>query len=49
MVAKKYAKANHSTIPGYDPSAPTVHIFDMDANNLYGKAMQEYLPYGGFR
>ena len=49
MVAKRYAKANHSTIPGYDSSAPTVHILDMDANNLYGKAMQEYLPYGGFR
>ena len=49
MVAKRYAKANHSTIPGYDSSKPTVHILDLDANNLYGKAMQEYLPYGGFR
>ena len=49
MVAKRYAKANHSNIPGYDSSKPTVHILDLDANNLYGKAMQEYLPYGGFR
>ena len=26
-----------------------VHILDLDANNLYGKAMQDYLPYRGFR
>ena len=49
MVAKRYAKANHSTIPGYDSSKSMVHILDLDVNNLYGKAMQEYLPYGGFR
>ena len=36
-------------ILGYDSSKPTVHILDLDANNLYGKAMQEYLPYRGFR
>ena len=34
---------------GYDSSKPTVHILDLDADNLYGKAMQDYLPYGGFR
>ena len=49
MVAKRYAKANHSNILGYDSSKPTVHILDLHANNLYGKAMQEYLPYRGFR
>ena len=49
MVAKRYAKANHSAIPGYDSSKRTVHILDLDANNLYGKAMQDYLPYRGFR
>ena len=49
MVAKRYAKVNHSNIPGYDSSKPTVHFLDLDANNLYGKVMQEYLPYGGFR
>ena len=49
MVAKRYAKANHSNIPGYDSSKPMVHILDLDVNNLYGKAMQEYLPYRGFR
>ena len=49
MVAKGYAKGNHSAIPGYDSSKPKVHILDLDANNLYGKAMQDCLPYGGFR
>ena len=48
-VAKRYAKANHPNISGYDSSKPTVHILDLDANNLYGKAMQDYLPYGSFR
>ena len=49
MVAKRYAKANHPNIPGYDSSLPHTFILDLDSNNLYGKAMQEYLPYGGFR
>ena len=49
MVAKRYAKANHSAIPEYDSSKPMVHILVLDVKNLYGKAMQYYLPYGGFR
>ena len=49
MVAKRYATANRPDIPGYDLSRPAVYILDLDANNLYGKAMQDYLPYGGFR
>ena len=49
MVAKRYAKANHPKISGYDSSEPAVHILDLDANNLYGKAMQDYLPHGDFR
>ena len=38
MVTKRYGKANHPKIPGYDSSKPTVHILDLDANNLYGVA-----------
>ena len=49
LVVKTYVKANHTKIPGYDSSKPPVHILDLDANNLYGKAMQDYLPYEGFR
>ena len=49
MVTKRYVKANHPKILGYDSSKPAVHILDLDVNNLYGKVMQDYLPYGGFR
>ena len=49
MVAKRYSKANNPHVSGYDSSRPTVYIIDLDSNNLYGKAMQDYLPYGGFR
>ena len=49
MVAKRYVKANHPKILGYDSSKPVVNILDLDVNNLYGKAMQDYLPYRGFR
>jgi hypothetical protein len=31
------------------PSGYTVFIEYLDANNLYGCAMSEYLPYGGFK
>ena len=31
MVAKRYVKLNHSKIPGYNSSKPTVHILDLDA------------------
>ena len=48
MVAKRYSKANNPHVSGYDSSRPTVYIIDLDSNNLYGKAMQDYLPYGGF-
>ena len=49
MVAKRYSKANNPHVLGYDSSRPTVYIIDLDSNNLYGKAMQDYLPYGGFQ
>ena len=49
MVAKRYSKANNPHILGYDSSRPTVYILDLDSNNLYGKARQDYLLYGGFQ
>ena len=36
-------------IEGYDPEKPTSHILYLDANNLYGWAMSQYLLTGGFR
>ena len=33
----------------YDPKKPSKFILYLDMNNLYGWAMSEYLPYGGFK
>ena len=49
MVSKRYAKANNSQVPGYDPSKPNKYIMYLDANNLYGWAMIRPLPKRGFK
>ena len=50
MVSKRYSKANHPNLKsGYDPKKPLKFLLFLDANNLYGKAMMEPLPMGGFR
>ena len=36
-------------LPDYGKSKEKVYIKYLDMNNLYGKAMSEYLPYGGFK
>ena len=33
----------------YDPQKPSKFITYHDMNNLYGWAMSDYLPYGGFK
>ena len=49
MVSKRYAKANNPLIEGYKSSKPNTHILYLDANNLYGWAMSQPLPTGGFQ
>ena len=49
MVSKRYARANNPLIGGYDSSKPSTHILYLDANNLYGWAMSQPLPTGGFK
>ena len=49
MVSKRHAKANNPLVEGYDPEKPRSHILYPDANSLYGWAMSQYLPTGGFR
>ncbi|XP_021359655.1 uncharacterized protein LOC110454477 [Mizuhopecten yessoensis] len=50
MISNKYAQANNPDIPEtYDLSQPHSYIMYTDCNNLYGKAMSEPLPMGGFR
>ena len=48
-VSKRYSKANNEFCPDYDETKPKVYIKYLDMNNLYGKAMSEYLPYGDFK
>ena len=48
MVSKRFTKANNPMVEGYDPDKPTTYIMYLDANNLYGWAMSQALPTGGF-
>ena len=48
-ISKRYSKANNEYYPDYDKNKPKVYINYHDMNNLYGSAMNEYLPYGGFK
>ncbi|XP_031551874.1 uncharacterized protein LOC116289141 [Actinia tenebrosa] len=45
--SRRYARANNPAVE-YDPEKPTTYIFYLDANNLYGWAMSQYLPVRDF-
>ena len=49
MVSKRHARANNPAVEGYNPEKPNSHILYLDANNLYGWAMSQPLPTGGFQ
>ena len=49
MVSHRHAIANNPQMQNYNPEQPTSYLMYLDANNLYGWAMSEYLPTGGFR
>lgn len=47
-ISKRYARANNRYMKDeYDPSKPSTYIVYLDANNLYGWAMSQYMPDGG--
>ncbi|GFW95212.1 c2H2-type domain-containing protein [Trichonephila clavipes] len=48
-ICKRYARANNRYLENYDPSSPSKYIIYLDANNLYGWAMSQALPYGDFK
>ena len=45
----RYGKANNKYMKEYDKDELTKYIMYLDANNLYGWAMSQYLPTGAFR
>ncbi|XP_068738994.1 uncharacterized protein [Montipora capricornis] len=48
-IANRYGATNNKYMKTYDEKAPSKYIMYLDANNLYGWAMSQYLPNGGFR
>ena len=48
QISHRFATANNPDVPGYDPTKEISYIRYWDANNLYGWAMSQYLPHGGF-
>ena len=50
MIVKRFAKANNPALgEEYNPNLPTSYIIYLDANNLYGWAMSQFMPFKDFR
>ena len=48
-IANRYGKGNNKYMENYNPEEAPKYIMYLDANNLYGWAMSQYLPTGGFK
>ena len=48
-IANRYGKANNKYMSDYKPDCPISYLMYLDANNLYGWGMSQYLPTGGFK
>ena len=48
-IAKRHSKANNKYMECYDSNKKSKYITYLDASNLYGWAMSQYLPYSGLK
>ena len=48
-ITKRHSKGNNKYMKCYDSSIESKFIMYLDANNLYGWAMSQYLSYSGFK
>ena len=48
-IAKRYSKANNNYMKDYNSCEESIYIIYLDANNLHGLVMCQYLPCGGFK
>ncbi|XP_025199346.1 uncharacterized protein LOC112597488 [Melanaphis sacchari] len=49
QASMRYAKANNEKTPDYDSTKPKSWLVYQDCNNLYGYAMSQFMPHGGFK
>jgi hypothetical protein len=50
MITKRYAEAKNRFMgDNYNPKKDPVHLLYIDANNLYGWAMSQFMPTGKFK
>ena len=50
MISTRYVQSNNPSFPStYDDKLPRQNLIYLDANNLYGWAMSQFLPTHGFR
>ena len=49
VVSHRHARGNNQYMQNYDPEQPASFLMYLDANNLYGWAMSQPMPIGGFQ
>ena len=49
MVSQRHAAANNPQMEDHDPSQPDSYLMYLHSNNLYGWAMSQPMPTGGFQ
>ena len=49
IVSKQHSVANNKYLENYDQKKKSVFLLDLDANNLYGRATQDCMPYKNFK